>query len=299
MRFKRLLLLSAAVSCGLSFSEPKAKQTKDWFITLVPNLTYIDYSNSDIKKWGWSANLYGSLSLKYGTHVLEGMVGTTHLEYKNSNTNWNQSDYVIAYTNYQFFPWYGKVGFHYLTSPSSGYSSMADVYFADIGYIKRYAWDGGLFVSYSNYRNNVETFQAQVHGGFYRWRDYYRGFYFSGDLTWINLNSLQNINSPTDIVKLTKENYYSAGVGVTYFTPRYKVYAHGWLGERVLAVDGGGFVVYNLSEKYYGGATVGGTYYWNKKLFISLDLGYSTYKELSSGNTVGTFTSTLSVGYSF
>ena len=271
---------------------------KDWHLTVSPSLTYINYSNSNIKRSGFSATLYGALTLKYyGTHVFEAAIGNTHLDYKNSNSNWNQSDYVIAYTNYQYLPWYGKVGFHYISSPNNDFSSTSQIYFADIGYIKRYAWNSGVFVAYSNYRDDIDAVQAQAHGGFYRWIDFYRGYYFSGSFTWINVDYPSNTTYA--ISKLTKNNYFSVGASATYFTPKYSLTAGGWVGERVLDVDAGGFVVYNLSEKYYWGLNVSGTYYLNRRFSLNGIVGYSQYKELASGNNVGVLTTTVSLSYSF
>jgi len=294
MRTKLLIPLALVGIAG-------AVQTqKDWYITVSPSFTFINYSNSDVKRSGVSATLYGSLTLNYyGTHVFEAAVGNTHLDYKNTNTNWNQSDYVIAYTNYQYLPWYGKVGFHYITSPNTHFSSTSQIYFADVGYIKRYAWNGGLFVSYSNYREDISALQTQAHGGFYRWIDYYRGFYFGGSFTWINIDHVERLSTSTDVSKLTKENYFSIGASATYFTPKYSLTAGGWVGERVLDVDAGGFVVYNLSEKYYWGLNFSGTYYVNKRISLNGNIGLSQYKELASGNNVTTLTATVGIGYSF
>ena len=292
---RKVILLSLAVAGTTLAVQPK----KDWSFTIAPSLTYINYSDSSVKDWGFSGTLYGALSLKHGIHVIEAAIGNTHLDYKNSNTNWNQSDYVIAYTNYQFFPWYGKVGFHYIATPNTDISEDAKVYFADVGYIKRYKWTGGLFVSYSDYKNGGNVFQGQAHGGFYRWKDYYRGYYFGGTFTWINVGDVGKLTTPYDAVRLTKNNYFSVGASATYFTPKYSVSFGGWAGERVFAVDSGGFVVYNLREKYKWGLNLSGTYRLNKKISLNGILGYSRYKELSDGNNVGVLTTTVSVSYSF
>ena len=286
MHKKGLLVL---LSCG---SLAIAGQYKDWYLTVQPYVTYINYSNSGQKKWGISGTLYGSLSLNYGTHLFEAAIGNTHLEYKNDLTDWNQSDYAFSYTNYQLFPWYGKIGFHYIATPNDHFSANGKVYFGDIGYISRYKWDGGLFLSYSDYKWDIAAFQGRLHGGFYSWIDYYRGFYFSGDATWINLNN-------ENLLGITKKNFFSAGIGVTYFSPGYKLSISAWGGERTLMVDNGGFVVYNLREKYRGGLNLSGTYFVNGQLWIGAEVGYSNYKELSDDKSVNVVTATLTVGYSF
>ena len=293
MHKKGLFIL--ATSASLLF----ANQYKDWYLTVEPFVTFLNYSNSKLKKTGISATLYGSLSLNYGTHIFEAAVGNTHLNYRNGFSDWNQSDYTLAYTNYQLFPWYGKIGFHYIATPNTHFSEKAKIYFLDVGYIKKYTWNGGLFISYSDYKRSIVATQTQLHGGFYHWFDYYTGLYIGGDLRWIKLSDANKLNSVNDIAKLTKDNYYSAGINLTYFNYKYSLILKGWIGERILSVDNGGFVVYNLKEKYNGGASLGVTYYFKSNLWVKAEVGYSTYKESYSGRNVDVLSSTLSIGYSF
>ena len=281
-------LVFALTTAGVMFANPY----KDWYLSVQAYVTYINYSNSGQKKWGVAGTLYGSLSLKYGTHIFEGAISNIHLEYKDNLTDWNQSDYALAYTNYQLFPWYGKVGFHYIATPNNHFSENGKIFFGDLGYISRYRWDGGLFVSYSDYKLDIAAFQSRLHGGFYRWIDYYSGFYFSGDLNWINLNNEKFLG-------ITKKNFVSLGLGITYFNYYYKLSAYAWGGERTLMVDNGGFVVYNLREKYRGGLKLSGTYYLRSNLWIGAEVGYGNYKELSDDKSVNVVTATLTVGYSF
>ncbi len=279
------LLIAGAFALGIGYAQT-------WNLSLQPYFTYINYSNSGVKKNGYSSTLYGVLSIDRGTHVVEGAIGYTHLRYK-GNASWNQSDYTLAYTNYMFYPWYAKLGFHYIATPNNDISEKAKIYFGDLGFISRYKWDAGIFLSYSDYKRSVNAFESRFHSGFYRWIDYYRGFYFSGDLTWINVDRGQNV------VVTTKKNYYSAGAGVTYFTSKYKVGLYGWAGQRMFMVDNSGFVVYNLQEKYKFGGKLFGVYYVSKKLWVEAQAGYSQYKEPDTGKNVGVLTTTLSVGYAF
>jgi hypothetical protein len=259
---------------------------------IAPYETYINYDNSDIKKDGYSFTLYGSISLNEGTHILEFSYGNTHLNYKGNGTDWNQNDYAFAYTNYMLFPFYVKVGYHYIDTPNTDISDDANVYFADAGYVKRYNWNAGAGIYYSNYRNDIEVFQFTPHAGKYFWRDYYRGFYIGLNANWINLDKHEKLG-------LSKQNYYSAGLSVSYFTPKYSVGVKGWAGEAIFKVDKGGFIVYNLKEKYKGGAGLFGTYYFNKKINVSANFDYNTYKEVDTGRNVNTYVVTISLGYSF
>jgi hypothetical protein len=282
---KKLILGIAFAVSGLTF----ATDVKAY---VSPYITYISYDNSKFKRDGYSFTLYGSLSFKRATHVLEFAYGNTHLNYKNSYTDWNQNDYALAYTNYMFFPYYFKVGYHYISTPNTDISDNTQVYFADLGYIKRYKWTAGAGIYYSNYQRDIDVLQFTPHFGKCFWKDYYRGFYVSVDANWINADDVSKIG-------LSKNNYYSAGLSVSYFTPKYSVGAKGWLGEAIFKVDNGGFVVYNLKEKYKGGAGIFGKYYFNRKINVGINLDYSTYKEVDSGRNVNTYIATLSLGYSF
>ncbi len=258
---------------------------------VAPYITGVYYSNSDVKDNGGNFVLYGSMSFNYGEHVFEGLYGYTHIKFK-QGSNWNENDYALAYTNYSLFPLYFKVGTYYIAAANNHYSDGGKVFFADSGYISRYKYDFGTFVSYSDYRQGVSALEIRPHGGFYHWLDFYSGFYVGGDFTYINVKNPENVG-------IQKKNFYSGGISLTYFNSLYSITVKGWLGERTLMVDNGGFVVYNLSEKYKGGLSVEGKMFYSKQLNFSITLGYQRYKELSTNNNVGVFTITASVGYSF
>jgi len=282
---KKFILCGVAAASITTFSKPIS-------IYVEPFFTGIDYHNSKFKKDGYSTTLYGSVSLENGVHLFEGAYGYTHLNYKNLNTNWNQNDYVIAYTNYQLFPWYFKIGYHYIASPNTDISKSSNTFFVDLGWIKKYAYSYGIFLSYSKYRRKVSTVELRPHAGFYYWLDFYRGFYYSIDGTWIRINNQKNIG-------VTQKNYFSLQGSITYFTPQYSLGLSLWGGKRTFMVDNGGFVIYNLRERYKYGVNLNGRYYFNRRVSVGVQFGYNKYKELSTNKNVSVFTSTVSVGFSF
>ena len=285
---KKKVLVSAFLIGGLSFG-------LDLKFYIAPYISYIDYDNSGIKKDGWSSTLFGSVTINKN-HVVEAAYGYTHLNYKNGYTNWNQNDYTIAYTNYMLFPWYGKIGFHYIATPNEDVSKDGKVVFADLGYIKRYRWNAGLEAYYTDYKYGLDILQINPKGGFYIWKDYYRGFYLSGKLGFIRLNekSWKNFYNT-----LHKKGYYYFDIGVTYFTLKYSVSLDSSIGERIFEVANGGFVVYNLPERYYGRTELKGTYYFNKHLSATLSGSFENYREGSTNDRVKVYSITASVGYSF
>ena len=283
---RKLLTLAALGTLGLGFSQ-------DFNISVAPYFTYINYSGSGVKKNGYVGTLVTTLSLNYGKDIFSFGYAYTHLNYKKNYGSWNQNDYTFSYTTYNFYPWIFTVGYHYEKSPNNDFSRTGNIPFAYVGYSKRYAWDAGAFVSYSSYKQGVAAFETRLLGGFYRWQDYYSGFYYGGDLTWISVKG-------TDTLGTSKKNYYSVGGSITYFRlGKYSVTGKAWIGQRILMVDSGGFVVYNLKERYSMGAQISGRYYLNKRLSVNGILGYSHYKEVETNDNVDVYTITVSIGYSF
>jgi len=284
----RKILIPAALMGSMTFG----LELKGY---ISPYFTYINYDNSGIKKDGWASTLYGSLTINKN-HVIEAAYGYTHLNYKHNYTNWNQNDYTIAYTNYMLFPWYGKIGFHYISTPNEDVSKNGKTVFADFGYVKRYRWNVGLEAYYTDYKYGLDVLQLNPKGGFYLWKNYTTGFYFGGKLGFIRLNKRI---WQTNLNPLHKKGYYYFEYGITYFTPKYSVGINASIGERIFEVSNGGFVVYNLPERYYGRTELKGTYYFNKKLNVSLSAAFGNYRESSTDERVKVYTLTASIGYSF
>ena len=282
------VLLPLSLAGSLTFAA-------DLHFSIAPFATYINYDNSGLKKDGWATTLYGSLSINK-THIFEAAYGYTHLNYKNGYQNWNQNDYTIAYTNYMLFPWYGKIGFHYIATPNEDLSKDGKIVFADVGYIQRYKWNVGLEMYATDYKYGVNVYQLNPKGGFYIWKDYYTGFYLSGYLGYIHINRKAWITNPNP---LHKKNYYYLGIATTYFTAKYSLTLASSIGERIFEVSNGGFVVYNLAERYYGRTELKGTYYFNKHLSASLIGSLENYKEASTNDRVKVYSITASIGYSF
>ncbi len=271
---------------GLGFSQ-------NMTVSVAPYFTYINYAGSGVKKDGYVGTLLATLGFNYGKDVVSLAYAYTHLNYKRNFGSWNQNDYTVFYTTYQLYPLIFTAGYHYIKSPNEDFSKTGSIPFVYVGYGQRYLWDAGVFASYSSYKQSVGAFETQLRGGFYRWQDYYTGFYYNADLTWINVKG-------TNTLGVGKKNYYSVGGSVTYFRlGKFSIKGALWLGQRTLMVDKGGFVVYNLKEKYSGGAEISGTYYLKNRLWATGILGYSHYKEVDTNDNVDTYTITLSIGYSF
>jgi len=265
----------------------------------APYITYLNYSGSDVKRWGYDFTLYGNISVDRGYHVFEWSIGHTFLDFKGNTSNWSQNDYTLSYTNYLLFPWYGKVAFHYIATPNEHLTKGGKIYLIDLGYVKKYNWDAGLEYAFSDYKYGVNLNQVKLHAGKYIWKTRFTGFYLNTFIGGININKKTWYGETTS---LPKKNYVFAGAGLTFFTKEYSIYANISAGERIFEVDKGGFVVYNLKERYIWKAEAGLKYYVNKNISLETRISHSYYKEdisQTKENSVNVYTATLSIGYRF
>ncbi|HID79116.1 MAG TPA: hypothetical protein EYH48_04145 [Aquifex aeolicus] len=65
---RKKLLIATVFAMELGYAQ-------NWNLTLQPYFTYINYSNSGVKKNGYSSSLYGVLSIDMGTHTVERATG--------------------------------------------------------------------------------------------------------------------------------------------------------------------------------------------------------------------------------
>ncbi|MEO2069451.1 MAG: hypothetical protein ABGX27_08120 [Desulfurobacteriaceae bacterium] len=116
-----------------------------------------------------------------------------------------------------------------------------------------------------------------------------------------------------DTIGIGDTNYFSIDGTLRYYYGNYDLTAGAWIGEQIFAVKNGGFVVYNLTEKYKGGIYGEVGYTFRNGIRVAFDLSISSYYEENESdtnqppkpkgiNTSSTATQTvavLSVGYKF
>ena len=264
--------------------------------------TYINYSGSDVKDYGYSST--GYLSIWSGkVHNLQFGIEHTHIEYKNGYSDLDQQDFTAVYSNtngilknHTF-----TFGVHYINSDDDltdgGYTLFFDgTYFNyQTEYPYLFNWSGGIGIYYSSYDNTVDFHVLQVnpHTSF----RLYSSQAFGGLYTDITGYYIHVSNS--DRVGVNNDNYYSLDVALRYYYGNYEFKVGGWIGKQVFAVKNGGFVVYNLNEEYKGGFYGEISYNLSKHFRVSLNVSYNRYAEGLTGNDVDQTVGTVSIGYRF
>ncbi len=264
--------------------------------------TYINYKGSDVKKYGYSYTGYLSL-WKGRVNNLQLGVEDTYIESKKGYSDINQIDFTLLYSNvngilknHAF-----TFGVHYIKSDDdltdNGYTFFFDGTY--LNYQTKYPylfnWSAGVGVFYSDYSNLVDfyVFQLTPHTSFRIYSSLtFGGLYADVVGYYIYLNN-------SDKVGVNESNYYSLDVALRYYYGRYEFKIGGWAGKQVFAVKKGGFVVYNLSEKYKGGVYIETAYNFSKHFRGSLNLSYNKYTEVSTGDNVDQIVGTVSIGYRF
>jgi len=266
-------------------------------VYVAPYYTYTNYDGSLMKKEGWSTALYGYVDYK-SEHLFQWGYSYSHINFKSNYSNWNQNDYTVKYTNYQMAPWFGGLGVHFISSPNKDVSEKAAIIVADVGYQIDYDWIAAAEYSYGDYKYGLATQQLRLHGGKYFWTAPGKGFFVGGGVRW-NHSNKKSVPEIGWTQSLRKKNYYSFDYGVNYFTPKWSVWIRSWIGERVFAVDNGGFVVYNLKERYYTTSTISGIYKINPQLLVGLQFDMAFFREVETDARVKAYSLTATLGYSF
>ena len=262
--------------------------------------SYINYSGSDVKDYGYSTT--GYLSIGDGkVHNIQLGVGYTHIKYKQGLPDLDQSDFTAVYSNTN-----GIVrnhtftfGGHYINSDDDltdgGYTLFFDgTYFqTEKHYPYAFKWNAGIGVYYSNYDNTIDFYVLQLnpHTTVKLFSDSQNGALYC-DVTGYYIHV-----DEADKLGIGNDNYYSLDVALRYYYGNYDVKVGGWAGQQIFAVKNGGFVVYNLTEKYKGGVYGEVGYTLRNGLRVALNVSVNKYSE--EGYDVTQSVGTVSIGYRF
>ncbi|WP_456341646.1 hypothetical protein [Thermovibrio sp.] len=291
--------LIGVLTVSLLFSAPALSQEIHGYEAIYGS--YVNYSGSGIKDYGYSGTAY--LAVGDGKeHSLQAGYSYTKIKYK-SAPDLNQNEFTLAYSNtngilrnHTF-----TFGSHYIDSDDDltdgGYALFFDGTYSSYSKTYPYAfnWSSGLGFYYTRYPNTVDfyVFQLTPHATLKLFSDYKKGALYL-DLTGYGIHV-----DKSSQVGLSKSNYYSLEGTLRYYYGRYDFKVSGWVGQQVFAVKKGGFIVYNLSEKYKGGAELETGYTFKNGLRFSFNVIYNRYKELSTDNSVNQTVITASLGYRF
>ena len=296
---KKLLL---PLSLTVAFAAPSlaAAQGKKIYAYGALYGTYLNYNNSKYKKDGYSTT--GYLSLGDGIHnVLQLGVEYTYINYKNGYSDLNQEDYTIVYsnTNQLLKNHTFTLGLHYINSDDDltdgGYTLFFDGTYSNYSPVYPYSfrWNAGIGLYYSRYTNTTDfnVYQVNPHTTVKLFSDYRKGSLYA-DVTAYYIHV-----TDSDTLGIDKSNYYSLDAALRYYYGSYDFKIGGWAGQQVFAVKNGGFVVYNLEEKYKGGAYGEVGYTFKNGLRVSFNLSVNRFSE--GGNKVTQTVGTVSLGCRF
>ena len=297
---KRLLLPLSAAFLLLSVPAPSfaGGQAKKIYAYGALYGTYLNYNNSKYKEDGYSTT--GYLSLGDGLHnSFQIGVEYTHINYKNNYPDLDQEDYTLVYsnTNQLLRNHTFTLGLHYINSDDNltdgGYTLFFDGTYSNSVYPYYFKWNAGIGLYYSRYSNTVDfnVYQVNPHGTFKLFSDYRRGALYT-DVTGYYIHV-----TDSDTLGIDKSNYYSLDATLRYYYGSYDFKVGGWIGQQVFAVKNGGFVVYNLKEKYKGGAYGEIGYTFKNGLRVSFNLSVNRFSE--EGDNVTQTVGTVSLGYRF
>ncbi|RUM61576.1 MAG: hypothetical protein DSY66_01650 [Persephonella sp.] len=258
--------------------------------------TGLSYDKSLIKDNGYVVGVYGYMGIGY-YHSLEIGLDYTHINYKNNNPDLDQTDLTFVYTNYYFTKTKLRMGFHYIDSDDKlsdgGYTVILGAY-----RYEPYKWNIGTDLFYSHYNDYInlngskglDVYQITPRIGFY-FGNYYKYGSFYAELSGTYINHSDDVGFG--------KSFSSVEGSLSYFIKNYSFTLSAWSGERSFMVDKGGFVVFNLREKYKYGVSLKGGMSLNKNLGLSASVDYQKFEEIGNPNDVKILTYMVNLGYSF
>ena len=289
MKKLALTVLSTSLLFSLSQATPMKFSTSIYSAGL-------NYDKSTIKKDGYVAGIYGYLGIGL-QHSLELGLDYTHINYKNNLDDLDQTDLTFIYTNYSFPKIKAKMGFHYIDSDDK-YSDGAYTVILGLDRYEPYRWNVGVDLFYTKYDDYInlngskglDVYQGTLKAGFY-FGNYYTYGSFYAELLGTFISHSEDAGFGKSFSSLEgRLSYFKGGLSAT---------VSAWSGERSFFIDRGGFVVFNLKEKYKYGSSFSLGYSFFRNLGVKASVNYQKYEEPYNPDDVGITTYVLNVGYSF
>ena len=271
-------------------------QKNGWIKNLALYGTFINFSDSSLKNEGRSATLYGNIS-DNKHHLIEGIFAQTYIDYEAPYNNLNQSDFAIAYTNTnQLLKNISlRIGFHYINSDDQ-WTDEGKIVFGKLTYFVPYKWNAGIEADYSIYDKtslDVNVFQLVSHFGIFIY-----GLVPKGSL--YTESKLYYIHKDETVGDLSRDNFLSFEQSIFYTLWPWDIRLSGWGGKQIYAVKNGGFLVYNLADKYKAGITFEVGYTFLKShIRLSLNVSNEWLKHVGFNDNVKQTCITIGLGKSF
>jgi hypothetical protein len=248
----------------------------------------INYSGSTTRDKG---NVLGMYMSSYGApYKTELDLGHTTISYNDGSPDLKQTDFTGIIDCYQGYNWVYKGGIHYISSDDS-LTNKGKIFIAGATYYKANKYNMGMDVYYSDYDNESDSpkvwqFTPKAGISFGQYNSDLGSFYAEVKLDYINLTqsvtttkTVGNImtNTTTTTTTTFKGSYASSQISLSNYKGAFTTSVAFWGGERVYAVDNGGFVVNNLSDKQKGGFKFSEAYKINNKSSVKFEYVYTKF----------------------
>ena len=262
----------------------KKPQTQIYY-TLLPYIGIIDYSKGTTKKDGYVKGIYFSIfNSPFKTEI---DVEQTSISYKDNTSDLSQNDFTFLEHYYQGYNLDYKLGVHYIDSTDK-LTDGGMIYILGILYYKTLLYNYGIDVYYSNYSNldtspKILQFTPKAGFNFGNYYSLFGSFYIE-----VAIDYIENL----DIDK----TYKSTSLKINNYNGNYTTSISFWNGDRVYAVENGGFVVNNIGEVQTKGFKFSESYKLSKKSLIKFEYSNTTFVETGDAESR---VYVLSYSYSF
>ena len=177
----------------------------------------------------------------------------------------------------------------------AGVESGGKAIFVDLTCYRPFPENYGLELAFSNYDGNSIGNIVQIGPHYGKWlghADKNNTLYLETKAVFIK--SFRGVR-----VDLSDDVWSSVELSLSGKINRWDHKTTIWGGERVFMVDNGGFVMYNLADRYIGGilATVG--YRFSKDFRLGIGAAWQEYKEAISNEQVDSTTANLVLTWYF
>jgi len=249
---------------------PKPKKV----VVFLPYVGMINYLKDTTKEKGYVEGLYFSIfDFPFKTEM---DVEQTSIIYKDDTPDLYQGDFTLMVNYYTGNNLAYKTGIHYIDSTDLE-TDGGMVFALGALYYKMYEYNYGLDLYYSYY-SNVETapkiFQITPKAGF-NFGNYYSflgSFYLEAKVDYI-----ENLD--------TSDTYFSNSVKISNYKGKFTTTFSYWNGERVYAVENGGFVVNNLNELQTGGIKFSENYKISKSISLKFTYAKTKFKDIGDAES--------------
>lgn len=240
--------------------------------TLLPNVGWLDYGGSSVKRNGIAAGLYAS----YGRiNLYEFSAENTHVNYR-TGEDLDQQDYTLAYTHFGIPNWKFRVGSHLIGS-SDDFGNGSWILFGGAHYYALNRFDLGADYYHSQYTDGATTLnvdQVTPQLAFEQYLD---------AVTKTRLEVVGHFIAVDQDLGLGRQQFYSFEPRWRVDRDRWGIAAFGWTGRQTYAVRRDGFVVFNLAEEHRGGYGVDFVYRPGLRTQITLRAANEIFSDFGTG----------------